>query len=118
MWESSTPEPVAAYAQYIVWAVLVTSEVLAFFVIRQAWRSPRSPVEKCVLTVLAMVPVAGLFFAWWIQNDPGPAAPAFRDHRLHQLNVLQRWQHVFEEQDPDERARKFAQLVATTKDDL
>ncbi|MEZ5485879.1 MAG: hypothetical protein R3F01_12065 [Lysobacteraceae bacterium] len=108
----------SVYEQWAVWASLGLSELLALFVIRQAWRSHRHLAEKCMLTAMAIVPVVGLFFAWWLQNDPGPAAPAFRDHRTYEMNVLNRWLHVFQERNKKAQARKYEELVRTYKDDI
>ena len=118
MWGSPSPEPLTIYQHATVWGVLVLSEVLAVFVVRQAWRSQRSILEKLLLTACAIVPVVGVFFAWWLQNDPGPCAPAFRDYRKYQTNVLHRWLHVFQERNPREKARKYAELVQTNRDDV
>lgn len=111
------PSPLSLYEQLALWAVLLVSELLAFFVIRQAWRSPRSRLEKCVLTALAVVPVLGLFFAWWIQNDPGPAPPAFRDHKTSDAEVFRRWLPVFKQRRGAKQARELAALVRRTKDE-
>ena len=66
---------------------------------------------------LAGVPVLGLYFAWWIQNDPGPAPPAFRDHKTSDAEVFRRWLPVFKQRRGAKQARELAALVRKTKDE-
>lgn len=86
--------------------VILASEVVAGFLIARFWRLRLHWFEKCALTVLAVIPVVGPFFAWWLCHDPGPAPPSLQDRSGLRTNVYDRWRDVFEEPDPEVRKQK------------
>jgi hypothetical protein len=100
----------------VIIIAVVVSEALALLLIRRVWRTDAHPVGKVALSMLAMIPVAGPLFTWWVGHDPGPAHPAFRDNSRNQPDVLDRWKHVFDEQDPAVRQRKWEELMGHRRD--
>lgn len=91
----------------------IASEMLAMLLLVRIWRTELHLVEKIALSVLAVVPFVGPFFAWWLCHDPGPAPPSLQDKRGMSLNVYDRWRDVFDEPDPEIRKRKAAILRST-----
>ena len=88
-----------------VW-LIAASELIAIFLLVRIWRSSLHWLEKAALTVLALIPVFGQFFAWWMCHDPGPAPRSLQDRRGMSLNVYDRWREILEEPDPEVRKKK------------
>jgi hypothetical protein len=66
--------------------------------------------EKTALPVLAVVPLVGPFFAWWLCHQPVPAPPSLQGCQGVSLNAHDRRRDVFDEKDPDVRKQKAALL--------
>lgn len=66
------------------------SEVIAIMLIVRVWRSNIGTFEKLALSLLALVPVLGLFLAWWLFHDPSPMPPHLRNYGPRG-SVLHKW---------------------------
>ena len=96
--------------------IIVLSEIIAVALIVRVWRTKLGIVEKVALSLLALIPIVGPFFAWWLCHDPGPAHPALQAKGARGTQA-DRWRLVTEEPDPERRGHKlFAVLAYFRKD--
>lgn len=91
--------------------VIALSGMVAFLLIVRIWRTGLGLFEKSILSLLALVPVLGPFFAWWLSHDVGPAHPALQA-KGPRGTMTDRWRFAAEEPDPQRRADKVAALLA------
>ena len=91
--------------------VVAFSEMIALLLIIRVWRTGLGSLEKSALSLLALVPIVGPFFAWWLCHDPGPAHPALQA-KGPRGTMTDRWRLVTEEPDPQRRAGKLFAIVA------
>ena len=91
--------------------IIAVSEMIALLLIIRVWRTKLGAFEKSALSLLALVPIVGPFFAWWLCHDPGPAHPALQA-KGPRGTMTDRWRLVAEEPDPQQRASKLFAMLA------
>jgi hypothetical protein len=78
------------------WLIVVSERVAVVLLVRIS-RTRLPGFEKTALTVLAVVPLIGPFFAWWLCHQPVRAPPSLQDCQGMSLNAHDRWRDVFDE---------------------
>ncbi|TQM06646.1 hypothetical protein FB548_3019 [Pseudoxanthomonas sp. 3HH-4] len=71
------------------WLIVISERVAVVLLVRIS-RTRLPGFEKTALTVLAVVPLVGPFFAWWLCHQPAPALPSLQDRQSMSLNVHDR----------------------------
>jgi len=99
----------------MIWYILA-SEVVSLFLIWRIWRSCEHVFFKLAISVIALIPFAGPLLAYWIIDWPQPMRMPFRNQQRHSPDVHDRWRHVFEEDDPLKRQKKYRDLVIPDRD--
>ena len=95
-----------------IWiVVIVTSELIALWLIWKLWRSNEHLLFKIALSILAFVPVLGPFFVIWNGSFPSEKPRILQDRLPKQSDFYNRWRHVFEEKSPVRRYRYWRELI-------
>ena len=91
--------------------VLVVSEAIALYLIGRIWRSEMHLILKLPLSVVALIPVAGPFLAYWISNIPSPQHPSLQSRSRRRADVFDRWRGALDETDDRRRIEKMKEVV-------
>lgn len=107
-----------SYGDLSGWFVLaLISEVIAVWLIWKIWKSSDYPFFKIAFSILALVPIVGPVLVLWIGHFPSVQPRALQDQVRYRTDVLDRWRHVFEEKNPDERFHKWREVMERKHDD-
>jgi hypothetical protein len=87
--------------------VVALSEVVAAYLIWRLWRSEEHVFLKLGLSVLSLVPIFGPLLVMWIGNFPDKMPRVLQDRSRYTSDVQDRWRHVHDEPDPNQKLRKW-----------
>lgn len=90
---------------------IVISELITIYLILRIWQFDDVLFFKISYSLIALIPFFGPFFVLWQTNIPTAQPRILQDQQHRQIDVYDRWRHVLEEKNPQEKFRKWKQMV-------
>jgi len=96
---------------------IVVSELVALLLIWRVWRSPDPILLRIAVSLIALIPFIGPFFALWIGHFPNPLPHVLRDKHRYWSDVFDRWISVLSTKNPRKKYERWLAVRAEKHDD-